>query len=127
MKVYTGTDMVEVSRIKEAILNSKESFLNKVFTKQEQEYCNSKKAHMYESYAARFAVKEAVSKAFGTGIGGEVGLLDVEVMNGDRGKPILILHGKALDLYNSLNIVSSDISISHTNENAIAFVVMVGK
>lgn len=82
---------------------------------------------MYESYAARFAVKEAVSKAFGTGIGGEVGLLDVEVMNGDRGKPILILHGKALDLYNSLNIVSSDISISHTNENAIAFVVMVGK
>ncbi|NLN05667.1 MAG: holo-ACP synthase [Clostridiaceae bacterium] len=126
MKVYTGTDIVEVSRIKNAIMTSKELFLDKVYTKQEQEYCSSKKAHMYESYAARFAVKEAVSKALGTGIGSELSLLDVEVVNGERGKPNLVLHGKALELYNSLNIFTSDISISHTSENAIAFVVMIG-
>ncbi|HHT93622.1 MAG TPA: holo-ACP synthase [Clostridia bacterium] len=127
MKVYTGTDIVQVSRIKNAIMTSKESFLDKVYTKKEQDYCNSKRAHMYESYAARFAVKEAVSKALGTGIGSDVGLLDVEVVNGERGKPNLILRGKAMELYNSLNIFSSDISISHTSENAIAFVVMIGE
>ena len=89
MKVYTGTDIVQVSRIKNAIMTSKESFLDKVYTKKEQDYCNSKRAHMYESYAARFAVKEAVSKALGTGIGSDVGLLDVEVVNGERGNQTL--------------------------------------
>lgn len=127
MKVYTGTDIVEVDRIKKAIETSGNAFLDRVFTKQEQEYCNTKKAHRYESYAARFAVKEAVSKAFGTGIGADISLTDVEVIKSERGKPLLKLHGRALEMYETLNIKTADISISHTTENAIAYVVMISE
>lgn len=125
MKIYTGTDIVEVSRIKKAIEKSGENFLDIVFTKKEQEYCNSKKSHLYESYAARFAAKEAVSKALGTGIGKDVGFLEIEVQNDEKGKPFVLLLNKTLDLSKRLNIVSQDISISHTSDYAVAFVVMV--
>ncbi len=127
MKIYTGTDIAEVSRIKSAIENSKEVFLNRVFTEREQEYCNSKKAHMYESYAARFAVKEAVSKALGTGLGKNVDFLSIEVINNESGKPYAVLYNTVLDLYNSFNICSMDISITHTTDIASAFVVMISE
>lgn len=127
MKVYTGTDIVEVNRIKNAIQKSGEKFLDIVFTKEEQDYCNMSKSHMYESYAARFAAKEAISKALGTGIGKDVGFLDLEIRNDPHGKPFVLFSGKALELISILGIASNDISLSHTSDHAVAFVVMIGE
>mgnify|MGYP000942996274 CR=1 FL=1 len=123
MGVCCGVDIVEVSRIKHSLENGGEAFKKRVFTEKEIEYCESKKSTKYESYAARFAAKEAVSKAFGTGIGKYISWKDIEVINDEKGKPNVILSDRAKELFCSINGLDISISLSHCKNYAVAYVV----
>ncbi|PID84623.1 MAG: holo-[acyl-carrier-protein] synthase [Chloroflexi bacterium] len=114
----TGVDIIEIKRIENSITRFGDKMRNRIFTKQEQAYCASR----ITSLAGRYAIKEAVSKALGTGIG-DVNWTDIEVINNERGKPELKLHNRAQKLAEQLGITQWSISISHTNTHAIGFVV----
>jgi holo-[acyl-carrier protein] synthase len=124
-----GIDVVEVARIASAIERHGDLFLTKLFTPAEREYCAShKKPELH--YAARFAAKEAVSKALGTGIGGQAGWLDLEIVRGDTGAPKLRMQGAAADFAKLHGISEVQISLTHAREyaaaNAIAICGKVG-
>lgn len=116
-----GVDMIEVARIEQAIARHGDRFHNRFFTIQEQLYCNGRTA----SLAGRFAVKEAVGKALGTGIG-DVRWTDVEIVCDRNGRPELVLHNEARKLASSLGLHVWSISISHTDTHAIGFAVATG-
>ena len=118
-----GIDIAEVSRLKKAIEKS-ESFKEKVFTQLENDYCESKKS-MYQSYAARFAVKEAFLKALGTGWSNGIAWKDIETVNDANGKPTVVLYAKAKELFESLGLKEIHVSISHTKDIAIASVIIL--
>jgi holo-[acyl-carrier protein] synthase len=124
MSFECGVDIVEVDRIKDSIEKYGESFLKKVFTDKEVEYCESRKVSKYQSYAARFAAKEAVSKAFGTGIGADVSLNEIEIAKDEKGKPYVILSGNAKEFFRKMKGEKISISLSHTRQNAIAYVII---
>lgn len=113
-----GVDMVEVARIDKGIARHGDRFISRFFTPQEQSYC----AGRATSLAGRIAIKEAVSKALGTGIG-DISWTDVEVVNNERGRPELVLHNNASSLADSLGIRRWAISLSHTETHAIGFAV----
>lgn len=126
MKVFgIGIDVVEVDRIASAIDRHGEPFLAKLFTPSEREYCESRKNPAMH-YAARFAAKEAVSKTFRTGIGGNAGLLEVEVVNDEAGAPRIRLSGAAEAFARANRISEIQISLTHARDyaaaNAIALV-----
>jgi len=116
-----GTDIIETERIKNAIENYGTRFLNRIYTKDEQEYCESFNDTKYVHYAARFAAKESFSKAIGTGITNEFKFLEVSVLNEPNGKPYVVLSGNLKEKFAHLNIY---ISISHTSHNSVAFIVL---
>lgn len=118
-----GVDIIETSRIKKIIDKKGERFLNKVFTKAEQEYCRNKKKGMHESFGVRFAAKEAVFKALGTGWQKGVSWLQVEIRNDELGKPCAVLTGKAKEIAERLGIETILLSLSHTKEYCMAFAV----
>lgn len=118
-----GVDLSEVARIEALIARYGARFLDRVFTTQEQAYCNGR----VTSLAARFAIKEAVAKALGTGMGEQVTWREVEVVNDAQGKPLLLLHGKTRAHAESLGLQQWAISLSHTEALAIAFVVATGQ
>ena len=120
MIVGIGTDIVEIDRIDNAV-NRTNKFIDKVFTYREKEYFKRKNFRA-EVMAGNFAAKEAVSKALGTGFRG-FGLLDIEVLRDDKGKPIVILSDRIYKML-PLNNFNIHISISHSRENAIAYAVM---
>jgi holo-[acyl-carrier protein] synthase len=120
-----GCDLAEVGRIKDAHERNGQAFLDKVFTPAEQKYCLDK-ANPYPSLAARWAAKEAVSKAFTTGIGAEVGLLTVEIEKGGNGQPVANLSGNALVLLGRFGGKEVKVSLSHTQELAMAVAVIIG-
>lgn len=124
MGVSCGVDIVEIDRIKHSLENGGENFRNRVFTDREIEYCEAKNSIKYESYAARFAAKEAVSKAFGTGMGKYISWKDIEVLNDDYGKPYIALTAKARELFCSMNAADISISLSHCRSYAIAYAVI---
>lgn len=114
-----GIDVVEIERIARAITRLGEPFLAKLFTPAEREYCASqKKSELH--YAARFAAKEAVSKALGTGIGGQAGWLDLEITRNPSGAPKLVLAGAAAEFAKSQGITEIQISLTHAREYAAA-------
>ena len=119
MTIKTGTDIIEVSRIKNCIENTGEKFLKRVFTEKEIEYCESKNVTKYQHYAARFAGKEAIFKAISPLLDDKFSMAwtDAEIINDEQGRPYVVLKKK-----NLLN-VNIDISLSHINEYAIANVV----
>ena len=120
MRIFgIGIDVVEVERIAAAIERHGEPFLAKLFTAEERAYCDSHKKPALH-YAARFAAKEAVSKAFGTGIGGQVGWLDLEITRDPSGAPKLALQGAAADFARQNGITEIQISLTHTREYAAA-------
>lgn len=123
MIVGTGIDIAEVPRIAESIKRFGERFLGRVFTDEEQRYCNSK-ANRLERYAARFAAKEAAMKALGTGWNHGVRWRDVEVVRRPGGRPTIQFHGKAAELAAKLKTRNAALSISHTPEYAIAHVIL---
>ena len=123
VELLLGTDIVEINRLKASIEKSENGrFCARIFTPNEIQYCESKKAAKYQSYAARFAGKEAVSKAFGTGIGEKALFNEIEILNDNLGKPYVILHGRAKDYYLALGASGISISLSHCKEYAIAYV-----
>ncbi|PKN73996.1 MAG: ACP synthase [Candidatus Cloacimonetes bacterium HGW-Cloacimonetes-3] len=124
MIIGIGTDIIAISRIKKAI-EANERFVDKIFTPQEISYCTGR-ANPSQSFAARFAAKEAVMKALGTGWDGIINWVDIEVMPDDKGCPKLILHGAAKQMMVNNNIKEVHISLSHEKDYAIAFAVLEG-
>ncbi len=120
----TGVDIIEISRIQKAFRNS-DKFGPRVFTAIEQDYCMGKK-YPWPSLAARFAAKEAVAKAMGTGIG-RVSWTDIEIVKNEGGCPQAKLSGAALETARGLGISGFQISLSHCKEYAVAFVVAHGE
>ncbi len=123
MIIGIGTDIAEVARIAKSI--EKAGFKEKVFSKTEIVYCETKK-NKAESYAARFAAKEAFFKALGTGWRSGMAFNEVEIRNDELGKPSLYLLGKAAEISAEKNIQTIHVSLSHTKETAIAMVVLEG-
>lgn len=117
MQVKCGTDIIEVSRIKDSIESLGEKFLNRVYTEKEIEYCNSKKNMKYEHFAARFAAKEAIFKAVSDLLKDkyEISWKNIEVINDKNGRPRVNFIGKSFD-----EILNIDISLSHLKEYAVA-------
>ena len=114
----SGVDVVEVDRIDKAILRHGQRFFDRFYTR--QELIDS--GGQTPSLAARFAAKEAVAKALGTGIG-EVAWKDIEVVTGPRREPTLRLHGQARELADALGLTDWAISLSHTDQHAVAVAV----
>ncbi len=113
-----GVDIVEIDRLAQSVDRFGDRFLKRVYTERELAYCNGRAT----SLAARWAAKEAVSKALGTGIG-EVGWQEIEVVSEDNCRPTLCLHGSAAELAARLGIAGFAISLSHAKEYAVAFVI----
>jgi len=121
MQVKTGIDIIEIPRIQAALDRHGDRFLQRVFTSAEVEECRGRAAAL----AIRFAAKEAAVKALGTGIG-PVGWREVETLHKRSGEPYLVLHGRASLVAESLGLTSWAVSLSHSQENAIAVVVATG-
>ena len=119
-----GTDIVEISRIKKAV--ARESFVQRVFTPAEAEYCRSRGAAMAASFAGRFAAKEAFMKALGTGLR-EGSLQEIEILNDELGCPYMGISGKFLEMAGKKDMAECWISISHSREYATAQCVLEGK
>lgn len=113
-----GVDMIEITRIEQAMSRHGDRFFRRFFTHTEQTQCKAQPARL----AARFAAKEATAKALGTGIGA-IRWVDIEVISEAGGKPCLALHGQAAALASQLGLSEWQVSLSHTSEHAIAFVV----
>lgn len=113
-----GIDMIEIERIERGIARLGERFLNRFFTPGEREDCRDQPHRL----AARFAAKEAVSKALGTGIG-DVGWREIEIRCDERGRPLLTLHGAAARVADEMGITQWDVSLSHTQTYASAVAV----
>ncbi len=127
MRNRIGTDLVEVSRVQDAISHTGDAFLNRVYTKAEQSYCDSRGAHRFECYAARFAAKEALAKALGTGIGEHVSFSEIEVVHDALGKPEVRLYGRTLEYFTQqFPGMRIDVSLSHTASLALATVLVTG-
>jgi holo-[acyl-carrier protein] synthase len=120
--VSIGVDICDVKRIKNLEEKHHLKFLEKVFTPTEIQYC-FKKVTKHTSLAARFAAKEAFLKALGTGLRSGLQWKEIEVENDDLGKPHLKLYGETAAIIGGRNV---HLSLSHTDENAIAFVIIEG-
>ena len=118
-----GVDLVENRRVSELIEKHGERFLARVFTENERAYADSSKKRKMEHYAARFAAKEAVFKALGTGWRNGMAWTDVEVVRQSTGQPTIILTGRAEELAIKMGIKQWHISLSHTATHAIASVI----
>ena len=114
----TGVDIIEIPRIKRVLDRYGQRFLNRVFTPDEIAYCRGRAPNL----AGRFAAKEAAMKALGTGVRG-VSWKDIEVIRADSGAPSLRLHGRAEKRAERLQMSEMSLSISHSREYAVAFVV----
>ena len=122
MKLATGVDLVDISRIRDAIERHGARFIARIFTESEQRECNGR----FSSLAARFAAKEAAAKALGCGIG-DVGWLEIEVKGDENHAPHLYLYGEGERRAKKLGLSDWSVSLSHTDTQAIAFVVAIGK
>jgi holo-[acyl-carrier protein] synthase len=118
-----GVDLVETARIEHSLGRFGERFLKRVFTTGEIEYSQSMKFPA-RHLAARFAAKEAVSKAFGTGIGKAMGWKDIDVRRKESGEPFVVLQGGAKQLADDRNVSKVSISLSHTEHHAMAVIVV---
>ena len=123
MIVGTGVDIAEVPRIRESIERFGERFLQRVFTESEIQYCEQK-ASRFESYAARFAAKEAGMKALGTGWNHGVRWRDIEVVRQRGQRPTTRFHGQAALFAEKLGATNVALSITHTREQALAHVIL---
>ncbi len=118
-----GTDIIEVKRMQRH-LESNEALRQKLYTKGEQAYCESANVMKYQSYAARFAAKEAFFKALGTGYRYGMAFHEIEVLNNELGKPYIKPHGKVKEYLETNQIKHIHLTISHVKKMASAFVVL---
>ena len=122
MPTGIGIDLIKVSKVQRLCEHNKH--LEKIFTLAEIEYCQ-KRRHQFQHFAARFAVKEAVFKALGTGWDGEIKWTDIEVVRGGMGRPKIDLHGKAKEMIERMQIRDILVSLAHCSDYAIAQVILV--
>lgn len=120
MTPVVGVDLIEVERMAEGVARHGMRFCDRFFTAREQEQCGGRAT----SLAGRFAVKEAVAKALGTGIG-DVGWKEIEIVNDERGRPVLALHGAAARLAAERGLGEWAISLSHTATHAVGVAMAV--
>lgn len=130
MKVKTGIDIIEVERIKNSIEELGNSFLNRIYTEKEINYCSNSNQIKYQHFAARFAVKEAVFKALSEYIEGREDALwkNIEVLNLDSGKPYINVEKLVTNInktVDNIKIKDIDISISHIKDLAVASAIIV--
>jgi len=126
MRVFgIGIDVVEVERIAAAINRHSESFLGRLFTATERQYCDSQHTPALH-YAARFAAKEAVAKALGTGIGSHASWLDLEIIHGPTGAPQLVLGAATAAFAKDHGITDIKISLTHARLYAAANAIAIG-
>ncbi len=123
MIVGTGIDLAEVGRIQRSIERYGRKFLDRIFTPAEQAYCLRKRTSA-ESFAARFAAKEAGAKALGTGISHGVSWLEIEVVREPSGRPTLEFHGRAAQVAARLGVAHKALSITHTAGLSMASVIL---
>ena len=122
-----GTDITECERIGRMLERHPESFTQRVFTDAENAYCSRGKRRSVEHYTGRWAAKEAILKALGTGWSGKITWHDVEILNEPGGKPYVNLTGAASEVAKDKGITEIQISISHCVSHAVAFAVAVGE
>jgi len=123
MIIGTGVDLVEIERLRKILERLKDRFMHRVFTEQEQQYCNEHRDPA-PHYAARFAAKEALFKALGTGWAKGVTWLDVEVRRERQDAPFIRLSGEARRLSESMGATKVHLSLSHSDQWAIAMVIL---
>ena len=123
MIISIGIDIIEVARIREVLLRTPR-FAERVFTAAERKYCDTRGVVAAQHYAARFAAKEAALKALQTGWRGGISWQDVEVAARESGAPYLIFRGQVLEVYKKFSATATHLSLSHTNEHAIAQVIL---
>ncbi len=119
-EIAVGVDIIEIDRIQRVLNDFGERFLTKVYTERERE----RYRHRISELAARFAAKEATSKALGTGIRG-IRWKEMEILPNRRGKPVLILHGEAAARAQQLGLTDFSVSLTHSRTEAMAFVVAI--
>ena len=125
MEIFgVGTDIIEVERIKHAIKKNS-GFLKRVYTRNEINYCEKKIKGKYPSFAARFAAKEAVSKSLAEGVSRNISLNEIELTNMDNGAPYIKLYGKTYRFCKKLNIKEIKISVSATENFAVAYAISI--
>ena len=117
-RIPVGADIIEIQRIEQAVLSWKDSFLRRVYTKAELEDCHNRGS----SLAARFAAKEAVMKALGTSTKG-IGWQDIEIISNNEGVPLIQPHGRVQEKAKELGINEFYVTMSHSKQYAIAFVI----
>src|SRR5438874_10876878 len=115
-----GTDLIEIERVQQSIDQFGDRFLRRIYTEGEIAYCMRKKKHSAESFAARFAAKEAGAKAIGTGISRGVSWKELEVRRLPGQRPELFLHGRAAEIATALGIRRLSLSLTHTRGMAMA-------
>ena len=125
MILGVGIDIIEVARVKASHERFGERFLNRILHADEIAYCLSHK-NPAPFLAVRFAAKEAISKAFGTGIGASLGWQDMEIRRKDSGEPFVVLHGKGKKLFKSRRAKRLLVSLSHTANYAAVTAVLEG-
>src|SRR5687768_14531733 len=121
MKLATGVDLIEIARIEEVVSRHGKHYLERIYTPAELEQCGRRA----ESLAGRFAAKEAVAKALGSGIG-DVSWKEIEVLGDEQNAPMLTLHGAAEAKAKELGLTTWSVSISHSDSHSLAFVVAIG-
>ena len=117
-----GVDIIEIERIGATLRRHGKRFLQRVYTAKEQDYCRGRVPEL----AVRFAAKEAISKALGTGMRG-IAWKEMEILGDKRGKPLVYLHGRAKSRAEELGLFEFAISLSHSRDYAVAFVMAAGK
>lgn len=125
MLIGTGVDLIEIERIAHSIERYGERFLRRIYTDHEIAYCRSKRSSA-ESFAARFAAKEAGAKALGTGISRGVTWIEFQIARQPGGRPVLELRGRAALLARELGVKTISLSLTHTGNLAMATVMMEG-
>lgn len=118
-----GIDLVKISRIERAVTRWHEHFVDRVFTKKEQEY-SYRQSNPYQHLAVRLAAKEAILKAIGTGWSGGIKWTDIEIINNEKGSPVAVVSGRVKDLTELQGVKEILISLSHDTEYAIAQAVL---
>ena len=121
MKLATVVDLIEIARIDEVVVRHGKHYLERVFTPAELEYCGKRA----ESLAGRFAAKEAVAKALGTGIG-DISWKEIEILGDEQNAPTLTLHGMAETKAKEMGLTTWSVSISHSQSHSVALVVASG-
>jgi len=118
-----GIDLVEVDRLNKSVEKFGDKFLNRLFTENEIKYCQTK-FNCYQHFAVRFAAKEALLKAIGTGLRDGITWHQIEIINDKLGKPLILTHGKCYQILQKLAVKNLELSLSHTKHYGAAVVIL---